>query len=381
VRIKEFKIDRFYARYEFSTPYMISGSDAETVTIQELLNMDGRGEENLRRMLELKLSYTEAKGDYDLRREISNLYTEISEDGIITFSGAEEGIFCYMSGVLKEGDELIVQYPCYQSLHEVARANGVKIIYWEMREEEGWRPNFHDLEGLITLKTKAILVNTPQNPTGINLFREEQSRMIEICRMNDLYLFSDEVYRLGEHNVGHRLPPAADLYPKAVSLGVLSKSLGLPGLRMGWIATQNLEIMESLEIFKDYTTICGSGPSEFLAKLALDNWEKLIERNNSIIQENLSYLEGFMERYSDLFEWVHPQAGCIAFIRPIFKTTSVKRFCMDLIEKKGLVLLPSTTYLYTDTHFRIGFGKKDFKEGLDQLEQYILDEIVNSRYS
>ena len=381
MKIKEFKIERFYAKYEFSTPYMISGSDAETLNIQELLNIDGRGEENLGRLLKLKLSYTEAKGNYDLRRKISNLYNKVSEDGIIIFSGAEEGIFCYMSGFLKEEDELIVQYPCYQSLHEVARANGVKIVYWEMREEEGWRPNFHDLEGLITPKTKAILVNTPQNPTGINLSREEQSKLIDICRMNDLYLFSDEVYRLGEYNVEHRLPPAADLYPKAVSLGVLSKSLGLPGLRIGWIATQNSEIMESLEVFKDYTTICGSAPSEFLAKLAMDNWEKLIERNNSIIQENLSYLEGFMERHSHLFEWVHPEAGCIAFIRPTFGTISVERFCMDLIKKKGVVLLPSTTYLYTDTHFRIGFGKRDFKEGLDQLEQYIMDEIVSSRES
>ena len=370
VKISDFRIERFYAEFEFSTPYMISGSDAESMTIDELLSLDGKKEENLAAMLDLKLSYTEAKGDPELRELISELYEGLGADDVITYSGAEEGIFGFMAGFLQEGDELIVQFPCYQSLHEIARANGVKVTYWEMREDQGWRSDFTELRRLVGPRTRAVLVNTPQNPTGINLTHEEQAELISVCREFNLYLFSDEVYRMGEHDVRNRLRPAASLYDRAISLGVLSKPLGLPGLRVGWIATGNPELMNALEVFKDYTTICGSAPSEFLAKLALRNWESIIQRNMELILDNYAYLKEFMERYSSLFAWVEPDAGNIAFVRPLF-TDEVEKFCLDLISKKGVVLLPSTKYLYADTHFRIGFGRRDFKQGLDVLESYL----------
>lgn len=377
VKIQPFLIERFYAKYEFSTPYMLSSSDAESFTIEEILNLDGeqQKENNVDGMLEFSLGYTESQGSPLLREEIAKLYPSLNKEQILVFSGAEEGIFTFMNAVLSENDHIIVQSPCYQSLYAVAQANNVDIDYWEMNEEANWKPDIFKLQSLIKENTRAIIINTPNNPTGYNFTDTEFDEIINICRKNNLILFSDEVYRLSEYSNQTRLQNAADKYENAISLGVLSKPLGLPGLRIGWIATQNSKLLEKFKTFKDYTTICGSGPSEFLATIALRNVNKLIDRNYAIVQTNLAVLRKFIKQYSILFEWIEPEAGNIGFVRILF-SENVERFCLDLIEMKGVLLLPSTTYNYGTQHFRIGFGRKNFPEALSLLEEYVREKLL-----
>lgn len=377
VKIQPFLIERFYAKYEFSTPYMLSSSDAESFTIEEILNLDGeqQKENNVDGMLKFSLGYTESQGSPLLREEIAKLYPSLNKEQILVFSGAEEGIFTFMNAVLSENDHIIVQSPCYQSLYAVAQANNVDIDYWEMNEEANWKPDIFKLQSLIKENTRAIIINTPNNPTGYNFTDTEFDEIINICRKNNLILFSDEVYRLSEYSNQTRLPNAADKYENAISLGVLSKPLGLPGLRIGWIATQNAKLLKKIKTFKDYTTICSSGPSEYLATIALRNVNKLIDRNYAIVQTNLAVLRKFITQYSILFEWIEPEAGNIGFVRILF-SENVERFCLDLIEMKGVLLLPSTTYNYGTQHFRIGFGRKNFPEALSLLEEYVREKLL-----
>lgn len=377
VKIQPFLIERFYAKYEFSTPYMLSSSDAESFTIEEILNLDGeqQKENNVDEMLEFSLGYTESQGSPLLREEIAKLYPSLNKEQILVFSGAEEGIFTFMNAVLSEKDHIIVQSPCYQSLYAVAQANNVDIAYWEMNEEANWKPDIFKLQSLIKENTRAIIINTPNNPTGYNFTDTEFDEIINICRKNNLILFSDEVYRLSEYSNQTRLPNAADKYENAISLGVLSKPLGLPGLRIGWIATQNAKLLKKIKTFKDYTTICSSGPSEFLATIALRNVNKLINRNYAIVKTNLAVLRKFITQYSILFEWIEPEAGNIGFVRILF-SENVETFCLDLIEMKGVLLLPSTTYNYGTQHFRIGFGRKNFPEALSLLEEYVRENLL-----
>lgn len=377
VKIQPFLIERFYAKYEFSTPYMLSSSDAESFTIEEILNLDGeqQKENNVDEMLEFSLGYTESQGSPLLREEIAKLYPSLNKEQILVFSGAEEGIFTFMNAVLSEKDHIIVQFPCYQSLYAIAQANNVDIDYWEMNEDTNWKPDIFKLQSLIKENTRAIIINTPNNPTGYNFTDTEFDEIINICRKNNLILFSDEVYRLSEYSNQTRLPNAADKYENAISLGVLSKPLGLPGLRIGWIATQNAKLLKKIKTFKDYTTICSSGPSEFLATIALRNVNKLIDRNYAIVQTNLAVLRKFITQYSILFEWIEPEAGNIGFVRILF-SENVERFCLDLIEMKGVLLLPSTTYNYGTQHFRIGFGRKNFPEALSLLEEYVRENLL-----
>jgi len=182
-------------------------------------------------------------------------------------------------------------------------------------------------------------------------------------------ILADEVYRGLELNRSDRLPAFADVNDRAVSLGVMSKTYGLAGLRIGWIATRNEQLFRKLAAFKDYTTICNSAPSEFLATLALRHAEAIAERNRQIIRSNLDRLDLFFAAHTDLFAWNRPKAGSISF--PMLRQVSVDAFCADLVEKAGVLLLPGTLYGSGLNAFRIGFGRRNMPDSLDRLAAYI----------
>jgi aspartate/methionine/tyrosine aminotransferase len=226
-----------------------------------------------------------------------------------------------------------------------------------------------ELRKSIRSDTRAIIINTPHNPTGYLMPSEEFQEVSRIARENRILLFSDEVYRESEYCSGDRLPAACDFGEHAVSLGVMSKTYGLAGLRIGWIATRNTEIYEKMASLKDYTTICNSAPSEFLAELALRHRTALADRNLKIIANNLDMLDPFFERHPDRFAWRRPQAGSIGF--PRLMGEKVSDFCKDLVEKTGVLLLPGTLYDDPGNHFRIGFGRKNFPEAFALLEDFL----------
>jgi aspartate/methionine/tyrosine aminotransferase len=153
----------------------------------------------------------------------------------------------------------------------------------------------------------------------------------------------------------------------------MSKTYGLPGLRIGWVATRNESLLSKMAALKDYTTICNSAPSEFLAELALRHRQTLIERNLGIITHNLSLLDEFFARQYERFAWQRPKAGPIAFPRLLGE--DVEAFCHDLVVKAGVLLLPGTIYDDSGNHFRIGFGRKNLPEGLERLEAYLANGL------
>ena len=367
MKIPAFKLERFFAQYEFNVPYLLCSSDCESVSIQELLALEPSAEEQLK---QLWLGYTESTGHPDLRREIAKLYEAILPEQVLVHAGAEEAIFNFMNAMLERGDHVIVHDPCYQSLRDVASAIGCDVTKWTGQEHKRWELDLEFLRTQITPATKAIVINCPHNPTGYLPTQETFREILEIAREHHLTLFSDEVYRGLEYNPDDRLPAACDLYENAVSLGVMSKTYGLAGLRIGWIATKSQEIYSKMAAFKDYTSICSSAPSEFLATLALRHKEELVQRNRAIVLNNLHQLNNFFSTYQDLFDWIAPKAGPIAF--PRLKTDQgVETFCLDLAHKKGVLLLPGNYYDFGDKHFRIGFGRRNMPEALAHFEEYL----------
>jgi aspartate/methionine/tyrosine aminotransferase len=175
-----------------------------------------------------------------------------------------------------------------------------------------------------------------------------------------------------EYKPEERLPAACDINPGAVSLGVLSKSYGLAGLRIGWIATHDMTVYQRMAALKDYTTICSSAPSEYLSSLALRHAGQIVERNQSLIIHNLGLLDAFFASHADRFEWVRPKAGPIGFPHLIDK--DVEQFCHELVSAKGVLLLPGTVYDHPGNHFRLGFGRKNMPVALTLLEEYLEDQ-------
>ena len=368
MRIPEFKLERFFAEHEFTAPYLLCASDCEALRIDDLLAL----EPEARRGLDaLWLGYTESTGHPDLRDAIAGLYETIAAHEVLVHTGAEEAIFTFMNGLLSPRDHLIVHTPCYQSLMELPAVIGCAVSPWPGREEFGWALSLDELERLIVPETRAVVVNLPHNPTGYLAPRALFDRLVEICRAKGLILFCDEVYRGLEYDPADRLPAACDAYENAVSLGVMSKSFGLAGLRIGWVASHNREILAAMAGFKDYTTICNSAPSEYLATLAINQRNAIVGRNLDIIRGNLDRLDLFFERFADRLTWVRPKAGAIAFPR----TSDGSALFNDLLEKKGLLIAPGSNFGHDDNHFRIGFGRADMAEALGVFADYFEETL------
>jgi aspartate/methionine/tyrosine aminotransferase len=361
-----FGLERYFARYEFTTRFLLCASDCETLPLRDLLAMEPGAEEAFHR---LRLGYTESTGSPTLRAEIGRLYTDLPLEGVLVHAGAEEAIFLFMHAALAPGDHVIVHTPCYQSLVEVARGIGCSITPWQADEPDGWALDPEDLRRALTPATRAIVVNLPHNPTGYLMDLDRYREVNRIALDRGIILLSDEVYRESEHDPADRLPPACDLNDLAVSLGVMSKTYGLAGLRIGWAASRNAEILARMARLKDYTTICSSAPSEFLAEIALRHRQKIVSRNMGIIRENLAVLDAFFARHRETFGWRRPRAGSIAFPRLLGR--GVGAFCHELVTEAGVLLLPGTLFGDAGNHFRVGFGRKDMPEAIAALDGFL----------
>ncbi|KAB3528842.1 aminotransferase class I/II-fold pyridoxal phosphate-dependent enzyme [Alkaliphilus serpentinus] len=369
MKIKEFKLERYFAIYEFTAQYLLSPSDCESLTMEELVaNAD---EESLRLWNHLKLSYTESMGHPILRKEIASLYKNIDAQDVITFV-PEEGIFVAMNAVVDEGDHVIVIDPIYQSLAEICKSLGASVTNWRIEEKDNqWHLDIDFLERNIQANTKMIIINFPHNPTGYMPTRVELNKIIEIAKKYNLYIFSDEMYWLLEHSEENALSSVADLYEKGISLFGLSKTFSLPGLRLGWITTQDHKLMKELATLKDYTTICGSAPSEILGIMALRQKEAIVKRNKERIQENLIAARSFFHKFSNLFTWIEPNGGSIAFPR-LNSKINVVEFCDRIVKEQNIMIVPGDIFDYEGNYFRIGLGRDNFKEILNKLEEYFV---------
>lgn len=376
MRISPFTLEQYFAQHEISPdgqdiPFHLSASGCQPLSIQELLSLEPGSEEAFMR---LSLGYPDHLGPLSLRQQISSMYETVTAQEVLVHAGSSEGILTAMSSLLNPGDHVVVHFPSYQSLYSVAEANGCEVSHWETTSEEGWALDPDRLEALLRPNTRAIVINCPHNPTGYLMSRDVQARIVEMARARGILVFSDEVYRFLEYDPADRLPAICDLYENGISLGGMSKAYGLPGLRVGWIATRNRQVYETLASFKAYTTICASAPGLFLAELALRNRSAIVQQHLNRLQGNLRQVEGFLSRHGEWFSWVPPRGGATCFME-LEASVSVDNFAQALIHEKGVLILPGSCYHTRGNFFRLGFGKENLGECLTQLEQFVVENF------
>jgi aspartate/methionine/tyrosine aminotransferase len=376
--VPDFQLEVYLGKHEFSVKHHITASDAQTLTINELL---GLGTEDDRRAFgDFALGYTTTWGALQLREAIASTYENLGPEHVLVFAGAQEAMFWAMQIMVGPGDHAIVSVPNYQSMESVTIATGADVTGLPLWQGEGsslrWTLDLALLRSLIRPNTKMIALNFPNNPTGYVPDHETWRELAELCEERNIHLYSDEVYRCLEVDETTRITQAADLTDKGVSLNVMSKAYGLPGLRIGWTATRDRSLLERLERAKHYTTICNSGPSEFLATIALRNADQIAERNRRIMRENLPMLRSLMERCSDMVEWTEPIGGCVSFPRYLGRD-GVEAFAESLIADHSAVVLPSSIYAsqlleIPNDRFRIGLGRANPQAGWAELEAHLV---------
>lgn len=357
-----------FAQWEGQARHNLAASAAETISLPELLALANESERD--DWDSLQLGYLETRGTVALREAIASSYERIDPDQVLGFASGKEAIFATLHALVEPDEEVLTFTPNYQPLEEVSRLRG-RVRAVALREEEGWRLDLDDLHRVIGPRTRLVCLNSPHNPTGMVLDRETFDGLIRIAAEHDLFILSDEVYRGLERDPARRLPQLADVYQRGLSLNVMSKTYGLPGLRVGWVASQDRDALSAIASFKDYLSDGNAGPSEILARIALRNADKLLARNREIATRNLVRLDDFFGARANLFDWLPPPAGCVAY--PRYKgPEGVEAFCARMVEEAGILLLPASVYASalgptpTD-RFRIGFGKLSIQSGLEAL--------------
>ena len=368
VHIADFALERYFARWEFAVEHLLCASDVQAYPMSELLAL---ADDETRALWDgLELGYTESTGHPLLRREIAALYETIEPDDVLTFAGAEEAVFCLANVLLGPGDHAIVTWPAYQSLYEVGRAAGADVTLHELHESDGWAINVDRLRAQVTPATRLIVVNLPHNPTGMLADRATYDAIVAIAAESGAHLLVDEVYRGLEFDQADRLPTGADALDRGISLGVMSKAYALAGLRIGWLATRDRELLARLAAFKDYTTICSSAPSEILSIIALRASDRVLARSRGIVAANLELLDAFFDDWVDRFAWVRPRGGSIGFARLTVPGIRIDDWAGELVQTEGVLLVPGSVFEYPGNHFRIGFGRTDLPEALSGLEAF-----------
>lgn len=367
MNIAPFTTEQFFARYEFSTPYILCASDCETTTVGEVLRLAGMDTAEL---LDLRLGYTESQGSPALRAAIAGRYDRVKPEEVVSLGAPEEGIYLTMRTLLEPGDHVVVLTPAYDSLLNLAEHISGNVSRWPIRPvDTGWRLDLDELARLVTAETRLVIVNFPHNPTGLLPSPAEFAALLDIVRGRGSWLFSDEMYRGLERDPATRLPSATDQYERAIILAGLSKTHGLPGLRTGWLVVHDPALREALINWKHYTTICPPAPSELLALAALRAHETLVARSRATVATNLALAESFFARHGDWFHWRPPQAGSVALVG--LNAPSAAAYCRDLARDAGVLLLPGSHLGYDDRSVRFGFGRVNFGEALQWYEAYL----------
>ncbi len=371
--LPEFKLETHFSKWEFKARYHLTASDAQSMSMQELLTLatpeDKDAFENL------WLGYTETYGAPDLREAIAGTYDTREAADILCFCGASEGIYAANAVLLDRHSHAIVVTPNYQSHESLPAAIG-DVSAVALNAEQQWSLDLDQVADAIRPNTKLITINFPHNPTGTILPIDQYQSLIELCRQHGIYILHDEIF----HGLGHarsvHLPQIADVYERGLSLNVTSKAYGLPGLRIGWIACKDKDVLQKMERMKHYLSICNSAPSERLAIIALKNRDKLLQRTCDIVEKNLPKWQALFARFPNLFEWYEPDGSCMAF--PLYRgADGVEAFTQNLVEKSGVLLLPSSIYASAlgetpKQRFRIGLGRDGLDEGLAVLEQHLM---------
>lgn len=373
LRLPEFRLETYFSRWEFAARHHLTASDAETLTVQQLLALGS--DEDRADFDRLALGYAETWGTTRLRQAIADTYAQCTPEDVLTFAGAEEAIFWTMQLLAGPGDHVMVTVPNYQALETVPHAAGATVTGIVLDPDNGWRLDLDAIRAAVRPTTRLLAVNFPNNPTGAVPDPVTWRALVELCDELNIRLVSDEVYRGLELHPNRTLTQAADLSPTAVSINVMSKSYGLPGLRVGWVVSRDHALLEALERHKHYTSICNATPSELLASVALRAGEQVQQRNRDIISENLPVFDAFFARHPDLFEWTPPEGGCVAFPRYL-GSEGVEVFCRELVESAGVLLLPASVYssqlaTVPPDRFRIGVGRRNPEPALAALEEFL----------
>ena len=338
-------------------------SNPQPFTIAELQNLVGKPVFDIPN--DMVCQYDSVQGDAPLREAITeHLFTQVRAQQIITTCGAQEAIFCLNHALLQPGDHVVALTPLFEPLKAIPQHLGCQITDVPLLPENHWQPVVQDIQAAVTPNTKLLVINFPHNPTGTHIDVDTLDAIIEICKANDCWLFSDEVFRGLEHDPSKRLPAVADVYARGISLNVMSKAFALPALRLGWLACQNQQLRNRILQIKAQLSICCSRLDAHVSTQIIPHHEAIYARNTEIINDNKNRLQPLMNLNPNV-QWVAPTAASTCF--PLLKHIDSEVFTQQLMQTYKKLVLPKGLFLTEANGFRLALGFRNSQEAFEQI--------------
>jgi len=370
MKIPIFELERVQSIYENTVEYNLTESGFHPYRLDELLNAD-----ELAELSRTALGYGQTNGSVPLRERIAALYDGQSVENVLVTNGSSEANFVACHTLVEAGDEVVIMVPNYMQIWGIVEEMGAVPKAFHLREENSWAPDLAELRRLVTDRCKMITVCNPNNPTGYTLSDEEMGEIVAIADRVGAWIHADEIYRGAELD-GVELPSFVGRYDKVMVNGGLSKAYALPGLRIGWLVGPSETIADSWA-YHDYTSITAGILSNRIATIALSPERRpgILERNRSMLAQNLEVLLDWLAPYDDVFRFVPPKAGGMAFMHYDLEINSTELADWLRTEKSVFILAGDTFGM--DRYFRLGIGAEKAKltTGLARIGDALKDRF------
>lgn len=373
MKIKEFAVERWMNDYENEGEYNLAETCVDSLTVREILSFEGDPDEEIKKLLDIRLTYGDIYGSDDLRAGISDLYENVKPENITITHGAIGANFLTIYSLVKPGDHVISVLPTYQQMYSIPESLGADVSILRLHWENNFLPDIDELKSMVKDNTSLICINNPNNPTGALMSDDILDAIIEIAEECDAYILCDEVYRGLNHHGSGFAPSIADKYHKGISTGSFSKVFSLAGIRLGWAAANSV-LTEKMNMLRDYNTISCGMIDDYIAAIAIKNKEKILKRNHSIVRGNIEILDEWMSD-NKYFSYIRPQAGTTALLKMNFDMQS-REFCIKLIEKTGVILVPGSCF-DMEGYIRIGYSahRGELIKGLKLMSEFLHETI------
>ncbi len=365
MEISEFGVENWLNIHEREAKYDLAQSTIKSMTINELNELTQSNV--LENIGDEKLNYGWIEGSPTFKKEVSKLYQNVDPDNVLQTNGATGGNLLALYSLIEPGDHVISIYPSYQQLYDIPKSLGAEVSFWKIDEDQNWYPDIEEFKQLVQPNTKMICINNANNPTGTILGKSFLKQVVEVARSVDAYILCDEVYLPFDDSVD--FAPIIDLYEKGISVNSLSKTYSVPGIRVGWTAT-NAELAETFRKYRDYTMICSGVINDLLACQVLKNKDKVLARNNQLISENLKIFKEWVAKTPNV-SCVFPNGVSTSFIK-LETSESSLHFCERILADEGVLLVPGEAFGIPG-HARLGYcaPTETLKKGLAILGNYL----------
>jgi len=366
MKLEAFAMERMQSTYENEVEFNLSESGVYPLSVRELLADPHESDA----LLDQPLVYTQSNGTRELRARVAALYPGTTVDHIEVTNGGSEANYIVTWKLVEPGDEVVLQVPNYMQTWGLSRAFGGAVREWRLRPDHAatrWVADIDELRGLITSKTRLVIICTPNNPTGARLTSGELDEICRAAGRHGAWVLSDEIYRGAERD-GRESPSIWGRYERAIVTSGLSKAYGLPGLRIGWIVGPP-DFTASTWSYHDYTTIAPGALSDRLARAALTSERRqiLLNRTRTIVRDNFPVLEQWLASQQGAFTWIAPEAGAICYAQYHHDINSLE-LANRLRTEKSVLIVPGD-HFGMDRYIRFGYGERAsyLRAGLDRV--------------